>query len=561
MVIVAIILIVEHRAETKRSSGHDRPSFGVDRSQHRKNVFRLQRTDGAFDFERFADRVEHAFRGIQAAWCNQDLKPIQGYVSDSILERFSLQIDEQIREGYRDHMPEINVHRDGMSLSSVKITEHFETVDVSISCTAVDFRVSLQTGKPVDGRSGPQHFVEYWSFLRRRGVTSRPDTAGMIEGNCPNCGSLLQLNQVGECGTCQAIVRGGEHDWVLAEITQSSAWRPHDPSHQLATIQRFRATRDPGFTTQHAEDRSSVIFWRMAMADRTGSVDPLRKMATDQMCSRIQMELSKDSGPGREFWHDCSVGSVDCLGIVSEDDADYLLVTIHSSGNRHLIFSDGRLQDLDEWSRLRTLYVLTRQSGVTSKIERTVSSAHCPSCGAPESDVASHTCSFCNEVVNDGRHDWVLHESGSAYSERAVTWQKRLEAQDQAAAEQVSSPPVPSSSDAIAWVVRMVAADAKMSPEEKATLVRLGKKENVPEKQIQAMLSQAVRGQLDAPGPPDNGTARRWLTLIADIAVSDGEVDSREKEVLKKLGEHIELIDYDITLLLAKRKALHQRSA
>ena len=107
----------------------------------------------------------------------------------------------------------------------------------------------------------------------------------------------------------------------------------------------------------------------------------------------------------------------------------------------------------------------------------------------------------------------------------------------------------------------MVAADAKMSPEEKATLVRLGKKENVPEKQIQAMLSQAVRGQLDAPGPPDNATARRWMTLIADIALSDGLVDSREKDVLKQLGNHLEFVDYDITLLLTKRKALQQRSA
>jgi len=557
--IYVVITLVSAYIKSQQKPQQSRPPFRTSRSDHQKNVARLKRTDPEFDFDRFAHRVERAFRGIQAAWCDQDLKPIQGYVSDSILERFSLQIGEQIREGYRDHMPDIDVHRDRMSLSAVKLTEHFETVDVCISCTAIDFRVSLETGKPVDGRSGPETFVEFWSFLRRRGVTSQPGTAGMIEGNCPNCGSLLELNQVGECGSCQAIVRGGEHDWVLAEITQSSAWRPHDESHRIESIERFRAKRDPGFTMQHAEDRSSVIFWRKAMADRTGSIDPLRKMATDRFCDNIEKKLSGKTS-GREFWHDCSVGSVDCLGIVSEDDTDYLLVTIHSSGNRHMVFPDGRLKDLDDWSRLRMLFVLKRNSGVTSRIERTISSAHCPSCGAPESDVASHTCSFCNEVVNDGRHDWVLHESGSAHSAKASAWKKRLKAQDQAAAVHTTAPTEPSTSDAMAWVIRMVAADTEVSSEEQATLVQLGAKEKVPEKQIQAMLSQASRGELDAPGPPDNTTARRWLTLVADMAVCDGEVDSREEAVLMQLGDHLDLVNYDIKLLLAKRKAQRHRS-
>ena len=92
------------------------------------------------------------------------------------------------------------------------------------------------------------------------------------------------------------------------------------------------------------------------------------------------------------------------------------------------------------------------------------------------------------------------------------------------------------------------------------TLVQLGEKEKVPEKQIQAMLSQASRGELDAPGPPDNATARRWLTLVADMAVCDGEVDSREEAVLMQLGDHLDLVNYDIKLLLAKRKAQRHRS-
>ena len=558
----------------------DRPTYATRRTGHLDNIAKLQRTDPNFDFDEFAHRVEHAFLEIQDAWCAQDMEPVRAYVSDSILERFSLQIGEQIREGYHDHMTDIDVDRDKMRLAGLTRTSHFDVVDIYISCDAVDIRVSLETGKPLAPRSPIEQlsswvdgqtmtdaamdfesddFVEYWSFLRRRGVQSQGGS-GLIEGNCPNCGSELELNQIGACDACGAVLRGGEHDWVLAEITQASEWRPPQTSpERLASIKRFRAERDPGFTTQHAEDRGSVIFWRKAMADRTGSIDPLRKMATDELCDRLANEMVEaDASTGREFWHDCSVGSVDCLGIVSDKDTDYLLLTIHSSGNLHLVLSNGELVDRDQWSRLRMLFVLKRNSGVTSRVERTISSAHCPSCGAPETDITSHTCEFCNEVVNDGRHDWVLHDIGHTYSETARTWTKRLEQQDSqaasAAATTDSEPPVPSNADALAGVIRTVAADKTLSPEEKKAVLRLGKKHDVPVKTLQSMLSLAVKGELDAPPPPDDTATRRWLTLIADAALSDGQLDASEEDVLMRLGDYAELSNYDIKLLLAKRR-------
>ena len=61
----------------------------------------------------------------------------------------------------------------------------------------------------------PESFVEIWSFIRRRGVTSTPGDRGLFEGNCPNCGASLELNQLGACASCEAVLRNGEYDWVL----------------------------------------------------------------------------------------------------------------------------------------------------------------------------------------------------------------------------------------------------------------------------------------------------------------------------------------------------------
>ena len=58
-----------------------------------------------------------------------------------------------------------------------------------IEASAIDYRVSLKDGRRTEGSTSSESFVEYWSFLRRRGASTKPEIRGLIEGNCPNCGS------------------------------------------------------------------------------------------------------------------------------------------------------------------------------------------------------------------------------------------------------------------------------------------------------------------------------------------------------------------------------------
>ena len=533
-------------------------------ADHERIINQLQQRDANFDFSHFADRVENAFRQIQDAWQDQDLKPVYPFISDSILERFSIQIDEQKRAGYRDQISDLDVHRNSLRLASLTSTPHFETLDVCITATAVDYRVSLETGKPVDGKSGAETFTEYWSFLRRSDVTTRRDQNGLIEGNCPNCGAALELNQIGACTSCQAVLRSGAHDWVLAEITQACEWKPTLNQPDAFTV--FRDTKDPGFSVQHIEDRASVIFWRKTLADRTGDVAPLRKMATDEFCQAYAAELSKAQTPsGRRFWHDCAVGSVACLGIVSEEQADHILLEVRWAGNRFTVKPDGSLADLDSWKRMRSLFVLMRQHGVKSRLEHTITSSHCPACGAPESDLTSDTCSYCNQVVNDGRHDWVLYDLTTRHSEIGKRWLQKV-------AKTVSRPattstgatitaaasaklPQASQFEALAWVIQAAVADHTVTEQEKRVLEQLARRQGAHPKRVEAMIELARAGELELPTPSDRDTARNWLTIVADVVVADGQIDEAEQQLLLDLGQHLDLGDYDIKLLLAKRQA------
>ena len=466
-------------------------------------------------------------------------------------------------------MSDLNVHSARMRLASLSTTSHFETLDVCITATAVDYRVSLETGRPIAGKSGAETFTEYWSFLRRSDVTTRRDQNGLIEGNCPNCGAALELNQIGECSSCQAVLRSGAHDWVLAEITQACEWKP--TLFQTDPLTVFRDTQDPGCSVQHIEDRASVIFWRKTLADRTGDIAPLRKMATDDFCQSYAAELSQaQTASGRDFWHDCAVGSVGCLGIVSDQQADYILLEVRWAGNRFTVKTDGSLNDLNTWKRLRSLFVLMRQHGVKSRLEHTITSAHCPACGAPESDLTSDTCSYCNQVVNDGRHDWVLHELTTMHSESGRQWQQRMQqaasraaetsvAAAMAAAANAAVVP-PSQIESLAWVIQAAVADHTVSNQEQRILEQLARKQGVGPKQVEDLIDLARKGELDLPTPTDADTARKWLTVLVDVALADGQVDEAEKELLLELGRHLDLGNYDIKLLLAKRQARRRRT-
>ena len=74
------------------------------------------------------------------------------------------------------------------------------------------------------------------------------------------------------------------------------------------------------------------------------------------------------------------------------------------------------------------------------------------------------------------------------------------------------------------------------------------------------MVTMATRDELEMPVPTDPATARRWLTLMADMAVGDETVAAGEQELLLELGRHVGFAEYDIRLLLSKRRAEHRRA-
>ena len=363
----------------------------------------LCQADPAFEPNAFLQRARMAFDKIQSAWCAQNLQYVRAFISDGVHERFSLQFSEQKQLGYRDQMENISVEE--MAIVEVASQGLFDELSVRFRARAADFRVSIADGRRVSGSTSVQPFAEVWSFLRRRGAQTTAGKTGLIEGNCPNCGSPIELNESANCANCKALLRSGQYDWVLCEITQESEWERFS-SMEIHGVPALRQS-DPEFNIYALQDRASVIFWRKASADRTGRIQPLAKIALPEFCNTYAGRLKAAEDGQRQFLAECGVGAVVLRGIVGDNDGDRSIVAVRWSG-KHFVETGGQLHNTNQDSLRNDLFVLYRKKGVKTDAGKSISSAHCPQCGAPNSGGAGAGCEFCGAVLNDGSLDWVL---------------------------------------------------------------------------------------------------------------------------------------------------------
>lgn len=516
--------------------------------------------DSKFDFAFFEGRVTTAFVKLQTAWCGHDIDSVRAFISDGIFERFTLQVHEQQDLGYRDNME--NVQAQHVQLAEFSTDGSFEVVTVRIDASAIDYRVSLDTQKPLTPRGGLESFAEYWTFIRRRGAQF-DNKRGLIEGFCPNCGDSIAVNAGTKCQSCDSQLRSGQYDWVLCEITQECEWR-NEASQTIPGVEVYRANVDPGFNLHHIEDRASVIFWRKAASDRTGDIAPLAKMATQDFCERYTPRLQADQTTKR-YRGDCAVGGVETLGVVRGEQIDKVLVLVRWSGKVFVTKSGQTPKQTSESALFRSVFVLVRQHGITTSVEQSISSSHCPTCGAPESDSASHACDFCGEVLNDGTHDWVLDNllvmSDAEVQDLLRAARSADVAPSAPVADETNGSTEPRRSELLGWLVMMAVADRKLDEGEKTILKRMAKQNGMKDEGLKTLLEAAVRNELDLPTPNNRDEGRHWLGSMADMSLSDGKLKRSEFELLCKVGDKLKLTEYDVKMIVKKRQTQLLRSA
>jgi uncharacterized tellurite resistance protein B-like protein len=329
--------------------------------------------------------------------------------------------------------------------------------------------------------------------------------------------------------------------------------------------------RDPAINLQALEDRASVVFWRLATADRTGQIEPLRKAALPQFAQHYRAALASFDG-ARRYVGERGVGSVHVVAFTHDEAWDRAMVAVRWSGTWFTIAAGQAPRRTDQQALMRTLLVLWRKSGTLTDAGLSISSAHCPNCGAPETDSASDTCDFCGAILNDGSRNWALAQVLPLAASEAQQLLDSAAAQGSALPGDgaISAPAAardglfdgaPPDAGLLAWMIKMSLADGQVNQAEQQRLAHAAMRRNSPPQQLGTLLNTARNGTMDIAEPQNPAQVRQWLSVLAGQALADGQISPQEQTLLARLASRHGLSDYDLRLLLNDaRQQAYQRA-
>ncbi len=380
-------------------------------SKEESALMQIKKNNPAFSLDSFKTRIKNAFRIIQDSWMNRDLSDAEMFLADGTYEQFQIQINGMIEDNNVDIMKDLKI----LNTCAIKAesTNDYDSIYVTIQAKAINYLMNQKTGAIIIGsKTEPEKFAEVWCFMRRKG-TKELNSKGLIEGYCPNCGSHIEGARLIQCPSCSALLKSGQHDWILAGIYQLSEWRDTHNSYipGLKNLYKY----DPAFNIQNIEDKLSAIFWRMIEAIRTRKADPILKISSDKFAQDFIDASCKHQIISNYFR--AGIDSIEIKGIFEEEGKHVLLGQV--------VWNSCPNNDLTKTIHKKSLFILKRSINTKTDIKKCFCSSHCINCGAAETFNSSNYCEYCNTAVNDDTKDWILTDIVNLFSKLAEQYLKQ----------------------------------------------------------------------------------------------------------------------------------------
>lgn len=515
----------------------------------------VEERDPGFGENAFLDKVRKLEDAVQRAWNGGEMSQVRTMLSDGLLRRFETQLEIMRFQGVRNAMADHEVLE--ARIHAVESDSHFDTIHVALRATArdveVDASLSAEQAAARAARARPEVYTEIWSFLRRPGAKTL-ESGGAVEGYCPNCGAPVEVGQTARCDHCGVLINSGEHDWVLAEITQPEEWRPSSSGEVPGRAELV--ARDPGFNRQAAEDRASYLFWRWIEALVTARDGALAKVASADFRGRVSEQVK--GGAASHF--KTAVGSVDLLSCRPgpEGGRDRIDVKV--------LWSSAPSQKAAPIPAANVL-TLSRAAGAVSE-GGGLSHARCPSCHGPLTENDSPRCEYCGADLAAGESEWILDgvlrpeelrvERGAAAASSAGS-----EAADEDEVPFWVAPDMGDPRERRLLLMRMaavVAADGRVTKAERRLLANASKRWRIPLESVQPILAGEVDLQTVSMMKPSNPGG--FIAGLISAALVDGKIDKKEEKLLLDVGRNLSMSDADTrNLMRAMEKSQATRKA
>lgn len=487
------------------------------------------RNNPDFDEETFKSNVMTAFLKIQEAWEKQDISGVRKFISDGVYQRFNTQFKMMQLLKQRNTLEDVTVNN--IYIDQVDSDGLYDIIHTAIHASITDRFVSDLD--PSLNSGGKEEFVEYWSFLKKRG---RPRKDIYATDDCPNCGAPLpaEMGELSRCESCGTQTNSGEYDWVLSEITQADDYISSNPKLDKSPglNEKIRKLIDDNedFSVQLVEDKASNGYLQIITAMAYNDPSIMRRFVSDNVFENVQSRMTG----GTVAYNRIYLNDVYLVGVSERENVNDLYIAIKSSSQRVGI-EGNKVNKIDPVLMSDTEIVVMSRDKNAKASKGSIYAHICASCGAPVQNSLNLNCEYCGVPLNSTGNEWIITGLMTVAEYRNLASENRSSFGynvDPAAIDKLMDV----RDFAFNNIMVVIASDGTMSAEEYQYARDLAKKWGYNTDKIGPLFGMAMSGNLVIKMPDDDKKRNKIFSLMDKAASVDG-ITVEEQNLLRNIRE------------------------
>jgi predicted lipid-binding transport protein (Tim44 family)/uncharacterized Zn finger protein (UPF0148 family) len=533
LILIAIIVLVAFLVKRKKArqtvlktlTKEQRP---LDRVQ---GYGRFKQNNSDFSADEFFAKVKTAFISIQKAWSDQDLSKVRRYISDGVFQRFNTQF--KMMSLLKQENPISDIMVNNISIDRFEVDGNYDIIHAAVTATMYDQFV-CKTNPQLNSPGGRETFLEYWSFIRKRGMEHK-DIYHTHE--CPKCSAPLSDNmgEIGKCAYCGAMVNSGEFDWVLSEITQADDYARQNLIQKAENLKKTTASlvsEYSDFAVQLVEDKASNGYLQIKTAEVMKDPAIMRRFVTDKAFEKIKNGIPDE----RIVYNRLFLNDMTLVAAQKEEKTNTLTFSVTISYQRVKLIDNDSASIIDPYIQTHTEFLQMERQAKDGGSKGSLYAHTCPSCGASIQDSLDINCAYCGNPLNNLANEWIIKDilTFEGYKNYISGAGRTLQ-------NKVSSKIIDSLYDvkdyAFNNVMIMISADGIFAEEEKQMAGELARKWNYRIDRLEPLFDMARSGRLSIRMPEDTGKRKKIYDLMVKFAEADNRIAPEEKELLSFVRE------------------------
>ncbi len=224
IIIVLVIVFIIYSIGKKGKEnvvGGNAVNIPVQEPTNLQSMASLKTKDPHFSEADIKENISNLYVRMQNAWQAKDFEPMRPYMTDSIFNQFSRQLEQLVNGGMTNYVERIAVL--SVTLDGWAQDEANDTIVATVNTRITDYTLKDDTGKLVSGSQTAEKFMCYkWTLIRSKG-TLTPERAGegseqTVTVHCPSCGAPTNINHSAKCEYCGSIINAKDYDWSISAI-------------------------------------------------------------------------------------------------------------------------------------------------------------------------------------------------------------------------------------------------------------------------------------------------------------------------------------------------------